>query len=224
MRSRGGASQSGGGGGLAGAIGGKILESIMGGGGGASSQASRASAAQARSAPSRGGQVGGVGGGLDQLLRGAQSHSQRRRAPQAQAAPPAASTPDRYDPRQADASQRTKLNDHASVLIRALINGAKADGRIDRQEQEQIMQQVGNVGQAEMDFLRSEFSKPLDVREFAWDVPMGMEEQVYTMSLVGMHLDDRTEAKYLRELAHGLRIDDETVRQIHSKYGAPQVV
>ncbi len=71
--------------------------------------------------------------------------------------------------------------------------------------------------------LREEFAKPLDVREFAWSVPLGMEQQVDTMSLVAIDLDTRREAKYFLDLAHGLRIPADVREQIHQRLGAPSI-
>ena len=69
-----------------------------------------------------------------------------------------------------------------------------------------------------MSFLREELNKPLNVREFAWSVPLGMEEEVYTISLIAIDLDSNREASYLEELAHGLRIAPLTRQQIHRRY------
>ena len=113
-------------------------------------------------------------------------------------------------------------DDEAVVLIRALINAAKADGRIDANEQQAILNQVGNDPRA-IEVLKQEFGRPLDVREFAWSVPLGMEVQVYTMSLAGMLLDTREEARYLAELAHGLRLDPGLCQQIHARYGVADI-
>jgi uncharacterized membrane protein YebE (DUF533 family) len=107
-------------------------------------------------------------------------------------------------------------------MIRAMVNAAKADGEITPDEQQTMLEQVGKSQEA-VDFLRREISRPLNVREFAWSVPLGMEQQVYTMSLIGMNLDTQAEADYLLELAHGLRIGPELRRQIHAHYGAPEI-
>jgi uncharacterized membrane protein YebE (DUF533 family) len=109
-------------------------------------------------------------------------------------------------------------DDEAVVLIRALINAAKSDGRVDAQEQQSILSQVGDDPQT-IAFLKQEFAVPLDVREFAWSVPLGMEVQVYTMSLAGIKIDSPAEIEYLRELAHGLRMSPEVCGQIHARYG-----
>lgn len=114
-------------------------------------------------------------------------------------------------------------NEEAMILIRAMINAAKSDGSISRDEQEEILQRISNPTQDAMSFLRQEFSSPLDVREFAWSVPIGMEEKVYTLSLAAIDLDANKEASYLRDLAHGLRLEPEYCKEIHQRYGAPEI-
>ena len=114
-------------------------------------------------------------------------------------------------------------DDEAVVLIRAMINAAKADGRVSNEEQQEIIIRIANPSQETIAFLREEFAKPVDVREFAWSVPLGMETQVYTISLASINLDTNPEAHYLRELAHGLRLDPDLCNQIHQRYGAPTI-
>lgn len=112
-------------------------------------------------------------------------------------------------------------NDEALVLVRAMINAAKADGSISQEEQQAIIERISNPTQETINFLREEFNSPLNVRDFAWSVPLGMEQQVYTMSLATIQLDTNPEASYLRDLAHGLRLDAEFCNDLHRRYGAP---
>jgi uncharacterized membrane protein YebE (DUF533 family) len=116
-----------------------------------------------------------------------------------------------------------RLNEQAKILIRAMIAAAKADGQITEDEQSAILQQMGHAGPAEIDFLRKEFSSPLDVRDVAWSIPMGLEEQAYTISLMAIRLDEQSEATYLGELAHGLRLPPQRCNEIHRKLGAPEI-
>ena len=115
------------------------------------------------------------------------------------------------------------MNEQAKVLIRAMVNAAKSDGQITQDEQNSILKELDHVSQEEIDFLRSEFSKPVDVRDFTWSVPQGMEEQVYTISLIAIDLDEQKEAEYLADLAHGLRIDTGRCNEIHRKHGVPVI-
>ncbi|MBX3422619.1 MAG: DUF533 domain-containing protein [Pirellulaceae bacterium] len=113
-------------------------------------------------------------------------------------------------------------DDEALILVRALINAAKADGQVDAQEQQAILTRLQLDSEA-LQFLKQEFARPLDVREFAWSVPLGMEVQVYTLSLAAIELDNQQEAQYLRDLSHGLRLAPQTCNQIHARYGAPKL-
>ncbi|MBX7168730.1 MAG: tellurite resistance TerB family protein [Pirellulales bacterium] len=112
-------------------------------------------------------------------------------------------------------------NDQALVLVRAMVNAAKADGQLSPGEQQAILQQVGEASAEMMQFLREEFAKPLDVREFCWSVPLGLEQQVYALSLIAMDLSSPSEKTYLRDLAHGLRLRPEACEQIHARLNAP---
>jgi uncharacterized membrane protein YebE (DUF533 family) len=115
------------------------------------------------------------------------------------------------------------MNEQAKVLVRAMVGAAKSDGQITQDEQDSILKQLDHVSQEEIEFLRAEFSRPVDVRDFTWSVPNGMEEQVYTISLLAIDLNEQKEAEYLADLAHGLRLDTGRCNEIHRKYGAPVI-
>ena len=114
-------------------------------------------------------------------------------------------------------------NEKAQILVRAMVNAAKSDGQIDQAEQQRILERLHNPSPDAIQFLREEFQKPLNVREFAMSVPIGMEQQVYTMSLIAIDLDTGNEAKYLMELAEALRLPMEVREQIHQRLGAPSI-
>jgi len=111
--------------------------------------------------------------------------------------------------------------EQATLMIRAMVNAAKADGRVDKQEQENILGKLGNVTQDEIDFLKHEMAQPLDVAGFARSIPQGMGNQIYAMSLMAIDLDANPEAQYLHQLAQGLNISQQTANQIHQQLGAP---
>ena len=113
-------------------------------------------------------------------------------------------------------------NERALVLVRAMIGAAKADGRLDREEQENILKQVDPSPNA-VQFLREEFRRPVDIRDLVASVPIGMEQQVYTVSLIAIDLDTGQEAEYLMELAELLRLPTEVREQIHQRLGAPSI-
>lgn len=109
------------------------------------------------------------------------------------------------------------------VLIRAMIHAGKADGRIDAKEQQAIVERIGNTSEATIQFLRKEFAAATSVRDFAWSVPIGMEAAVYAASLSTIDVDTQQEVDYLRELAHGLRLQPKLCNQIHQQYGVKPI-
>jgi len=104
-----------------------------------------------------------------------------------------------------------------------MINAAKSDGGIDKDEQESIVGKLGDVSEAEANFVRSEIQAPLDVNGFIRSIPRGMEQQIYAVSLTAIDLDSNKEAKYLDQLAKGLNITPQIANQIHEQLGAPAI-
>ena len=96
---------------------------------------------------------------------------------------------------------------------------SKADGQIDAQEQQNIIGRMGELDQAEVDFLKHEFSSPLDLQGFVSSVPRDMGPQVYALSVMTVKVDTRQEATYLQQLAQGLDLDRQTVSSIHEQMG-----
>lgn len=120
-------------------------------------------------------------------------------------------------------SNRAPQNEQALILIRAMLNAAKADGRVSSGEQQAILKNFENASAETMQFLREELAKPLDVKAFASSVPFGMESQVYSMSLMAIEVDTNAEIAYLNDLAQCLRISEDVREQLHQRYGIAQV-
>ncbi|MET0072007.1 MAG: DUF533 domain-containing protein [Candidatus Thiodiazotropha sp.] len=116
-----------------------------------------------------------------------------------------------------------QASDQAALLIRAMINAAKADGEVDREEQQKIIGRLGEVTQDEIDFVRNELSQPLDLESFVDSIPAGLEQQVYAMSLMAIDLDTQAEAQYLHSLAQATRITPEVSNLIHQQLGAQPI-
>lgn len=117
------------------------------------------------------------------------------------------------------APQRQAVNDQATILIRAMCNAAKADGQVDQQEQQNILERLGDVDEQEANFVRQELSSPLDVAGFARSVPQEMGPQVYALSVMTVKVDTRQEVQYLTQLAQGLGLDQRTLDAIHQQVG-----
>ena len=105
-----------------------------------------------------------------------------------------------------------------------MVNAAKSDGRVDQSEQDNIVSKLGeDVSPEEVDFLRKEFSAPLDVQGFARSVPQGLEQQVYFLSLTSIELDTQNEAQYLGQLAQAMNLDPQVCNEIHDQVKAPRI-
>lgn len=109
--------------------------------------------------------------------------------------------------------------DEATLLIRAMCNAAKADGQVDQQEQQNIVGRLGDVSDAERNFVVQELSAPLDLAGFAGSVPAGLAPQVYALSVMTVKVDTPQEAKYLNDLGQALKLDNQTLGAIHQQLG-----
>ena len=182
---------------------GGILSGMLGGGGQQQQSANPLSGLLGSVMGASGG-AGGISGLLGSVLGGGGAEQQA--APQL---PP---------------EQHAAANDQAVLMIRAMVNAAKSDGRVDEKEQENIISKLGNdVSQDEIAFLKQEFAAPVDVAAFAQSVPQGLEQQIYALSLTSIDLDTNSEAQYLGQLAQGLKLDPNLCNQIHDQVGAPKI-
>ncbi len=110
----------------------------------------------------------------------------------------------------------------AEILLKAMINAAKADGQIDQQEQQKIIKHIGDVTAEEIEFVKKEMAAPLDL-DGVIRRAKGLEPEVYLMSLMAITLDTQKEAAYLDGLAQGLGISKEAVNDFHARVGAPKL-
>lgn len=120
-----------------------------------------------------------------------------------------------------DATSTPAQHAVAGLMPKAMIHAAKADGRIDADEQKKRLGNLGEVSAAKNRFVEAEMTAPIDVEGLARQVPRGLEAQVCMMSLMAIDRDNRTEATYLHQLATALGLDKPRVNQIHAKEGAP---
>jgi uncharacterized membrane protein YebE (DUF533 family) len=111
----------------------------------------------------------------------------------------------------------------AGLMLSAMIQAAKSDGKFDASEQKKITDKLGDVSRAERDFVNAELQKPVDVRGLARSVPSGMEPQVYMMSVLGVDLDAQEEAQYLHQLATEMDLSKTQVNSIHDQMGVVRI-
>lgn len=108
-------------------------------------------------------------------------------------------------------------NEKATLLIRAMIAAAAADGRIDAREQQSIVGGLGQagVGSEARQFLMREASSPATVDELAEAVTSPEEAlQVYTAARIAVDPDEEEEHQFLAALAGRLGIDPRLAAQV----------
>lgn len=110
-------------------------------------------------------------------------------------------------------------NAMAGLLLRAMIQAAKSDGKIDDVEKQRLLAEIGELDDAERAFIREEMAKPVDAEALARETPQGMGPQVYLMSLMAIDFDNEAEARYLHALAQALGLDQAQVNEIHGQVG-----
>ena len=108
---------------------------------------------------------------------------------------------------------------NAKLMIRAMIQAAKADGEIDKEEQKTIMEALKGAPKEEIDFVKAELAKPVDVMSLAQDAGEATKAQVYATSLMAIRVDNPNEIAYLRQLASALGMDDAARDKVHASMG-----
>ena len=122
----------------------------------------------------------------------------------------------------ADAAEERELESRADLILHAMINAAKADGAIDQEELNRIVDRLEKTGAdaTERAHVRDELRKPLDTNDLVravHDEETGV--QVYAASLLATEADTEAEREYLRRLAAGLHLDQPVVTYVHREFG-----
>ena len=110
------------------------------------------------------------------------------------------------------------------LILRAMINAAKADGKIDGAEIGKIIGRLSadEATEAEKRFVTEEMDKPIDIAGLAAQVRSPAQAaEVYAATLFTIHVDTPEEQAYLRTLAPALGLDAGTVAELHRLTGAP---
>jgi uncharacterized membrane protein YebE (DUF533 family) len=116
-------------------------------------------------------------------------------------------------------SDRTAL-----LVLRAMIEAAKADGQIDATERQRILGKIQESGadQEEIAFLQQEMDRPPDPDGLAAEVrDPAVAAQLYAASLLAITVDTPAEQAYLQALAGRLGLEPAVTAQLHQALGAP---
>jgi len=116
------------------------------------------------------------------------------------------------------------MEEQAKLMLRAMIQAAKADGELDAQEKETILGELGDdISDEERAFVQDQLEAPIDVMGLAAESGAPLKTQIYATSLAAIRLDNQSEASYLHQLATALGLSDAERDQIHTYMGAPKI-
>jgi uncharacterized membrane protein YebE (DUF533 family) len=111
----------------------------------------------------------------------------------------------------------TPANDHALLLVRAMIAAALSDGTLDETERDAIIGRLtaAGINADEQRFLETELTRPLSPRELATSAATPEQRaEVYLASALAIDADTEAERAYLKYLAATLALDDKLIAHL----------
>ncbi|NCA69494.1 MAG: DUF533 domain-containing protein [Sphingobacteriia bacterium] len=117
------------------------------------------------------------------------------------------------------AGEDARTSELALLLARAMIAAAKADGQIDVQESQAILNRINGLALPAEDkaFLFEEYGRPLDISALVTDVRSPEQAaEVYAASALMVDPPSPPERIYLDTLARALSLDAALARQIET--------
>lgn len=120
-------------------------------------------------------------------------------------------------------SEVEQLERSSELVLRAMINAAKADGQIDQNE---INRLIGKFGEAGVDaegqrYLMTQLQQPMETEQLV-AAAQGQPElaaQIYGASLLAIEVDTQAERNYLDQLASGLGLPPQVAGRIREMVG-----
>ncbi len=159
---------------------------------------------------------GAIGGGGLAMLASLAIAALRKAGQTPQSTPRALLEPQTAEDQQA-------LEQDAEIIVKAMINAAKADGRIDDNEIQKIVGKLQEDGltEEEKEFFMTEANKPMDIDAVIASAAGQPETaaQIYSASLLAIEVDTPAEQQYMQQLAQGLGLDPRVTNHIHQFLG-----
>jgi uncharacterized membrane protein YebE (DUF533 family) len=120
-------------------------------------------------------------------------------------------------------SERQELERNSEIVLKAMINAAKADGQIDQKEIKRIVGKLQETGmdQEAQQYVLTEMQKSLDTSSLiaAAKGRPALAAQIYGASLLAIEVDTPAEKQYLDQLAAGLGLNPEVTQRIKDMVG-----
>jgi uncharacterized membrane protein YebE (DUF533 family) len=122
-----------------------------------------------------------------------------------------------------NSEQEKELEQGAELMLKAMLNAAKADGQIDQAEIQRIIGKLEKAGADSdaRDFVINEMNKPgdLDGIVAAAKGRPQLAAEVYAASLLAIEVDTPAEHQYMQDLANGLGLTPEVTSNIEQLLG-----
>jgi uncharacterized membrane protein YebE (DUF533 family) len=124
------------------------------------------------------------------------------------------------------AADSQELERHSELVLKAMINAAKADGQIDQDEMQRIVGKLheAGMGAEAQQYVMAEMRKPIDTQALV-AAAKGHPElaaQIYAASIMAIEVDTPTEQAYLGKLSSGMGLSPEVTRRIEEMVGLQQ--
>ena len=120
-------------------------------------------------------------------------------------------------------AEREELENHSELILKAMINAAKADGRIDKSEIRRI---IGKLQETGMDveaqqYVMTEMQKPIETQGLmaAAQGRPALATEMYAASLLAIEVDTPAERQYLDQLAAGLGLHPQVTQRVQEMVG-----
>jgi len=159
---------------------------------------------------------GALGGGLMALLGAMAFNALKGSAQQPQQIPLGLLEP------QTEA-EATELERNAELILRTMIDAAKADGRIDEREADRLVAKIRDAGaDAEAQrYLMARLQEPMETESLIAAVrgKPDLAAQVYGAALLAIEVDTPAERAYLDRLAAGMGLPREVAGRIEELVG-----
>jgi len=125
------------------------------------------------------------------------------------------------------AADKKNLEQSSELVLRAMINAAKADGQVDQNELNRIMGKFNESGVDEegQNYVKNQLRQSMETKQLIAEA-RGKPElaaQLYAASLLAIEVDTRAEKDYLNQLAAGLGLTPQVTGNIQQLVGLQSV-
>ncbi len=143
--------------------------------------------------------------------------------PEPHASGPVIDAPERLTPETAATLSQLHAVE-SELMVRAMIEAAKADGAIDPEERRRILTCLkdADASAADRHALLAALDQPPDLDALVSRVTSPeLAVEVYAASLIAINDDKPVEQRYLARLAERLNLPRDTVVELHARFGDP---